>query len=398
MECGSQTVTNNTIITTSEASVTAGTTLSVTTRQPWRAVPRSEIMSWALVFSLTAILVGVNHSLLDNASPKTAAFIALVTALVGLFCCRRMYATKEGSASFLFVLCFSLFNLGLAPLVLFGVSIPTFGLSPTQLLWLTSSQFEPALVLATIGLLALMAGTAIGALWGSARWIPERQSPEDKLAKGDLARAIGIPGALFMTISVGAFFLVALKYAGVSGFTAGYENWQTATANAPLPYVYAPLGLSLGMLAIATPSKARRFGLLMFAVYALVALYIGLRSEVMFPAAGALVLISYRRRILTGKRLLLVLIIGLLLVSGIRSSRNNSITTGTAASSVGISPVDGLAEMGFSLRPTVVVMQWNDNGQSKLGEAASRLRSPERVIGLYHSSVLQRLLLAIQTS
>jgi len=301
-------------------------------------------------------------------SPREIAIFTVVSSLVGLLCVRQVYPTRESSASFLFVVCFSLFNLGLAPFVAFGIKVPTFGLSVYDTSWLYSTAFPRAMTLAMIGLLALLVGTTFGRLLGKGTF-RKPDTPETRSARDALSVFLGLPGAALMAIAVLAFFAIALSHGGFGVFASGYPNWLAATHGSPLPYVYALIGFGTGILAISTKSRARTIGAILFLAYALPALVVGLRAEVLFPIVSAVVMGAFRSPLLNGKRFFAVLIVALLVVSGIRTFREVGFADATATSpSSGLSfnAFDGLAEMGYSLRPTVVVLQWQEEGQQPL--------------------------------
>jgi hypothetical protein len=342
---------------------------------------------WCFVLALCSLLAFVSLTAGGTTgSPREIAILALLGSLASLVCVRQLYPTRESSASFLFILCFSLFNLGLTPFVALGIAVPTFGLGTYDTNWLFSTAFPRGLALATLGLLCLLVGTSLGRLLGHGQLVkPDRQVRSE--TEDALMAHLGTPGAVLMGFAVFAFFTIALTHGGPGVFTSGYANWLDSTQGAPLPYVYALIGFGTGILAISKKSQSRNLGFFFFVVYGLAALLIGLRGEVFFPVVSAMVMGAFRFRLLNGKRLLAVLIVGLLLISGIRTFRDVGFPDVTARSinttGVSFNAVDGLAELGYSLRPSVVVIQWQEQGQPGLDGAS--FESP--FVRLAHSAL-----------
>jgi hypothetical protein len=111
-------------------------------------------------------------------------------------------------------------------------------------------------------------------------------------------------------------------------------------------------------------------GFVAFATYAVVALFVGIRTEVFLPLVVVVVMASFRTPVITWRLFLVVLVAGLCLISGIRTLRTSGVAdlpgSSSASTALSVNPIDGLAEMGYSLRPTVVVIQWWQEGQQPL--------------------------------
>lgn len=325
---------------------------------------------WCFIFALAGLITFVSLTAGGTqGSPREVSILAVVSSIASLLCIRLVYPTRESSASFLFVLCFSLFNLGLAPFVALGIQAPSLGLGTYETSWLFSTVFPQAMAIATIGLLSLFVGTTFGRLLAKGE-IRSRDNSTSAGMHDDLALKLGAFGTTLMGIAVLAFFAVALTHGGLKSFTSGYPSWLSATQNTPLPYVYALIGFGTGILAISSKSQARTMGFFFFVVYAAPALLIGLRAEVFFPIVSAIVMGAFRSRFLSGKRLIALLIVALLVISGIRSFRDvgfpGAAGSSDSTASVSFNALDGLAELGYSLRPTVVVLQWQQEGQPAL--------------------------------
>jgi hypothetical protein len=167
------------------------------------------------------------------------------------------------------------------------------------------------------------------------------------------------------------------------GLTGGYGGFAASAAgNSLIAYGMLFNGLGTAFSVVGTPTQ-RRVGLSAFGVFALAALAVGLRGPVLFVAACILAL-EVRRGFRLRPILAVVGTLGLLMVIGVlRETR----TEGPSALLRGdwvASPLDAVGEMGFSLRPTVVVLQWHADGDPfRHGAtlAAVPLRTLERLAG-----------------
>ena len=310
------------------------------------------------MLSILLVLVVLLESWLNSLSVASASRITVVVATLTLVAIRSAVPTGESSASFLFVLTAILFNLGLTPLLALHQPLPNYGSQPAAVVvWLNGPQFKQALLISLVAVLALGLGACLGHLPGRARH-------RDAFATTDideLSLRLGGPASALMVLSVLAFFLVGLTSGGASIFFSSYGDWSAATQGGALPFIYATISFGAGMLALATPSGVRRIGLVAFGVFVVVILLIGLRSYALFPLVSFVVMLSYRRRLVTGIRLVVGALLILTLISAVAAYRNDTV----AHTNVG--PQYGIAEMGSSLRPLVEVLGWQQNGQQPLG-------------------------------
>lgn len=335
--------------------------------QSWPGSTRLEALAWAIASIALLVFVLILRARLDGSSLRVLAALAVLCSALGLISSHRLYRTRESSASFLYILLFSLFNLGLAPFFLFNSTVPTLGQSIYVTNWEMNGAFRDALILSTAGLLALIAGTSSGTAFGQRFLLPSSRTTPLKVASDEaISDALGIPALVLLVCMVIAFFAVGYSAGGFHIFIAGYTNWNQLTANSALPYVYAGIGLAVAMIAVASPSPARRLGFMVFILYGVIVLLIGIRTEVLFPLASAIVLVGYSRQYLSGKRMLVIVVVGLCLISGVRSFRSSGLVGQVSGSAVAIGPQDGLAELGSTLRPLVVILNLQQNGQPPL--------------------------------
>ena len=131
------------------------------------------------------VFVLILRARLDGSSLRVLAALAVLCSALGLISSHRLYRTRESSASFLYILLFSLFNLGLAPFFLFNSTVPTLGQSIYVTNWETNGAFRDALILSTAGLLALIAGTSSGTAFGQRFLLPSSRTTPLKVASDE---------------------------------------------------------------------------------------------------------------------------------------------------------------------------------------------------------------------
>ncbi|NKE61963.1 O-antigen polysaccharide polymerase Wzy [Lentzea sp. PSKA42] len=112
------------------------------------------------------------------------------------------------------------------------------------------------------------------------------------------------------------------------------------------------------VLAVSAGGHARIAGWVGFGLYAVIALLLGTRGEALFPLVAMAVVEARRHRI----RPLWTFVgaVAVLLLAGVvRQTRIGGLTS--LSPSLWLSaPLDAIAEMGFSLRPVVVVLGWDE--------------------------------------
>jgi hypothetical protein len=121
-------------------------------------------------------------------------------------------------------------------------------------------------------------------------------------------------------------------------------------------------------LLVATPaSQLKKSGILLFVIWALIAIPLGLRGEAFFPLAAAAVIAARQRAfsISTGRTVLIVIIL-LLLITAVRQIRQVGISQYDALTELRLNPLDSLIEMGSSLRPVTEVLLWETAGEAYL--------------------------------
>lgn len=188
-------------------------------------------------------------------------------------------------------------------------------------------------------------------------------------------------GMVGLAVQLSGTFLVIYTLVRAGGTTtlgAGYGIFlEAAQTSGTLPYglLFLGLGSALGVVA---GGIYRRLAWLCFLLAALVLLPLGLRGAVLFPLAILLVVEARRGRRLNGLQTAVLFLAGLSLIGTIREARTHGVGALFSADWLR-SPLDAIGEMGFSLRPSVVVEQWHANGE-RFAHGVTLIATPLRLI------------------
>lgn len=267
------------------------------------------------------------------------------------------------SASVMYFAVFCLFHFGMTFVT--GLNAPIYSeFDRYRSHWFFTDFTSEAVVLSTSAMLAIALGVRTGLIARSKTAKPDPR--DDQTGRGFMAA-----GFLLMVACIFAWFSVVIAAGGTSILVGAYrvlldslKNDNTVTM-----LIYYGLGLASIFLAAAPASGPRRAGFWIFAAWAAFALPLGLRGEVMFPACTAVVVASQRKPPFTGRRsmfiaaiLLMITLSGIAFIRGYRQVGLSGISTTQAR----FSPLDALAEMGASIRPVSLVVQWRAEGDEFL--------------------------------
>ncbi len=245
------------------------------------------------------------------------------------------------------------------------------GLPDVEISWFFTGLAPVAATLASIGMLSF----TLASSWaGGANAVVRPARPGESWALGVLGlgvQSVGIVIILGVILGRGG--------SGLSGYSAYLD---AARGDGLLPYGILAVGIG-PVLAIAAGGKARQVAWFLFAVYAALVFPLGLRGEVLFPLV-AMLMVEVRR----GRRMRPLWTAGgvvavMTLIGVVRLSRAGGFGALFSTSAVG-APMDAVAEMGYSLRPTVVVLAWHAQGDPLRGGdtfLAAPARTLERLLG-----------------
>ena len=198
----------------------------------------------------------------------------------------------------------------------------------------------------------------------------------------ELPRAkLSIVGSLLVLVSVASWFASIASVGGTSLFFGSYEEYLEATSSSSGAFSLIWFGLGVGLCFSATspPSNWRRLSFGIFVIFALFALPIGLRGEVLFPTLAAAVIAVRRRRKLPSIRVALLvgsaILVAIALFHDVRQVGLQNFSNSALSGNL----LDGLAEMGGTLRPVVEVTRWHNSGEEFI-KGASYLAPFDRAL------------------
>jgi hypothetical protein len=297
---------------------------------------------------------------LQQTSLKNLALIALITIFILFAIVLRMTERRIWSASSVYLVVFCLFHFG-AVIPLSLNIIPSSELQLSLSRWFDRTYTHTATLLALLGLFTYVVGVHIASL-------PNKKENQNADPHEEYIRPI-LAGLSFVLLLSGivVWFVVIFLSGGIEVIIGSYRDYLDVAA---LPFIgytsFAYFAISLGFpLLIATPSSRLKInGTIIFAIWAMVAIPLGLRGEALFPLAAAAVIAAKQRSFsISVVRTLLIAIVLLSLISAVRQLRQVGIREYDAIAELRTNPVEALIEMGSSLRPVTEVLVWEAAGE-----------------------------------
>ncbi|WP_408897267.1 hypothetical protein ACJ5H2_20400 [Nocardioides sp. R1-1] len=296
------------------------------------------------------LLLGLSLFAVTGLTDPTMAQLAcwFLVGLAGALVATYDPSAGAGGAATLYVAVFGMFHGGLV------VSYAIIG--DEALVGRGDNDFvEPLALLrpltaVLVGLVCLVAGFLV-----AARLAPRRDGDAEPAAARDRTGAVGLVavvvgcGIVFWTLSRGGLSLAS-----------GYGDFLEAAATSTYGYGVLLVGYGSAFL-LAAGRGHRVLGLVAIGGVGAVLLVLGSRGAVLFPAVAMLYAAAKRRRLRPVVALALAAV-GLGVTSIIRVTRTEGLRALTAGAG-DFSPWQGLAELGYSIYPVVVVQGWMDGGE-----------------------------------
>lgn len=193
---------------------------------------------------------------------------------------------------------------------------------------------------------------------------------------GDVAGALGV---VVQLAGLGIFAVALMRAGGIDLLSGGYHAFVEANQS-DTGLAFGTLCAGTGaVLAVSAGGRARIAGWAGFALYAAVAFPLGTRGEVLFPLV-AMAVIEARRHRIRPLWTFLGAVTVLLLAGVVRQTRIGGLSP-LSPSGWLTAPLDAVAEMGFSLRPVVVVLGWDEPLRAGITFVAVPVRFLESFLG-----------------
>ena len=327
---------------------------------------------WALAFLVVGAVLALTSDWL-LADVRRSALTATVVAVASVTVIARSGPRGAVTLGSVYAALFALFHCGLLASVGLGVSPALLNAGDAR--WLYSGTLPFAALVVALGQCAfttaylLTSGrTEDGPVGRDAPAEPagltEDVGPSEDVLAGDGA---GIAGNLLLLAGIALWTFFTLS-SGVSVLTSTYVAFLAATSGAPMPYAYLLIGLGFAAASASRRPRSRALALAVFSVWAVPALALGLRGEVIIPAAAYLVVLARRREVRLTVRTALVAVAVLAVGSLVRIVRQFGVAAALDLDTLGSAgPLSALTELGYSIRPLIVVRTFELGGEPFVG-------------------------------
>jgi hypothetical protein len=313
------------------------------------------------VLTMAVILVGLFSTQFPlglDSPARTAGIVTGVWALCFL-ALSRSDAVGCYRPNSMYMLVFGLFHVGF----LIATTVRgTDALHNVDSDWFYRGYTPQALHLVIIGMIAFTLG---------AQLMSWRAGPLHPIVATDLPdpdadryrQKLATVGLVIEATSLLMFYKEVIQDRGGGLLSGGYEQFSSSLQSSGSSNGYATLGIGVGAIfALVAGGRARTWGWVLFIGYAIPALPMGNRGEVLFPLLPMLIVEAQHGRKIRKLWTTTGVLLSLVVIGIVRTGR----TTGYSVPSgkqLLTSPMDAIAEMGYSLRPTVEVLGWTSHGE-----------------------------------
>ena len=340
---------------------------------PPSTAPSKGVVHRLAWFSLVLILLALLNSVVDErADPVALARVSLALCAACWLLVLRAYGWNYLAAPFVYLVLLTLFHFGLIWTWGFGGEGVVLSLSGSMSRWMTGADLYLASYLSAVWV-------AVFAVVASFLGVATRPILEDRWAMRRREEVTSLTGLIVEIIGLGAFLIAFLRAGGLGLIGGSYglflENAQDAST------AYGLWALSLGFnLSQLGSRRTRRVGLTTFAVFAAIAFPLGMRGTVLFTLICGLVARRIRGLRTPALPLALGAAVFAVLSAVVRVTRGGGESGGGWLS--GLS--ETVAEMGFSIKPVLVIINYRELGGSDTGFVslvAVPLRLMESILG-----------------
>ena len=249
------------------------------------------------------------------------------------------------------------FHFGLIAAMASGY-ISTIDLPEIDAAWIVGPFAGEAALLALASTFAFASGAFMVYAWRGFGPKPDRPD-----ARHEIAHPYGGVGATLVFGAIASWCIVVLMTGGLPGFSKSYEDFRDMTSAFSMAIGIISPTLACGIVIAFTGRTGwlRTCAILAFAGFALVALPIGLRTDVMFPIVAVIVASARCGRTFSPLKAGAIALALLLLIPVVREIR--TVGLGAMPGAIAAPRLDALVEMGGSLRPVEQVVRWHAEGE-----------------------------------
>jgi len=330
----------------------------------------------AWMLSLSAILLVMLAAypvLMQNgwlATHVQASWWCVVVWIVGYASIILSDARGLWSPAAIYFVIFAFFHFGLAATVLLGGTYE-------DITWFMDPEVPYAFSLVGLGGIGLALGSLGPAVvrivvYRRGDFSAEVQpflSEELSFRYAIFARLLAAISSTLAIFCIVAWILMTIIATGGRLFGLRYGEFLAATEGYPRPWITFGLAFGVSLAAVDLTQRAAKWAMACFLGWMLIALPIGLRGAVMFPAAGALAAQGWKLMRYRAWYFLLGGLMVFCLASALREIRQEGLAD-TAWRWDMANPAHTMRELGESLRPTYETVRWiNDGDRYLAGES-----------------------------
>lgn len=294
--------------------------------------------------------------------------IGTVCAVVALVATIRVSNNGMWSPSMVYVIVFSIFHFGLTSIYAAGLLSERTESEISY--WFFDSSTKNAIFLASLGVISAAGGVQAAHAFSRPRNPIEAQLPGTwETAQ---STALLIAGAIVVVATVAIWFATVIRAGGISLLFGTYEDYllRTAPFVGILSFVWFGMGVGLALVSgTGIRSRWKQAALVAFSLFAVIALPLGLRGEVLFPTLTALVIAFRIRQRPSVGITLLGIVVALFVISLLREIRAVGIAD-LSSSNVSGNFLDGLTELGGTIRSVREVVLWLEWGEGPIRGAS----------------------------
>ena len=328
-----------------------------------RLAPRQILLfqTFICILGLAILLVSrdffIGMSLVDLGNIGTICAFLIISMVT--------FATRNGiwSASSVYLAVLGAFHFGLTSVLGLGMlSDQAIDRDQTSY-WLFRNSTREAVYLSCLGYVACGLGIHMSLLRGAFK---TPSSGGLRVFRGDyqLAGYLTKIGSLILILSVTTWFVLVCITGGPELLVSSYSQYldKTDDYSGLMGFVWFGMGIGLCFLLSAKERSLWKVAALIgFSLFVLFGFPLGLRGEILFSSLPAIVIISKRKR---PPSFLVTIAFGitlLFLIGFVKNLRQVGIGASNLTE-VKVNGLDGLVELGGSLRPVAEVVFWHENG------------------------------------
>jgi hypothetical protein len=265
------------------------------------------------------------------------------------------------SCAGMYLLVFSVFHFGAVMLYAAGIDAEDAMGGALRMDWFFGPYTSHGLAVAVLGCCACAWGAMVAL--GRPETPPGRRPGDD--SDWTLRGLFGLAGTLVLGTTIAVWLGAVLAKGGLQVLFGSYQAFLACATLEKSVFIQSGIVVGVTLVAAASHSIWRTAGIVLFVLWALLTLPLGLRTGILFPLAGALVVHARRRRPVSTPTFVVAVVALLVVVSAVKQVRQTGLGEARFRD-IASSPLGGLAELGYSLRPVVEVVRWADQGEPYL--------------------------------